>query len=462
MRQFCWYRARAAAGHPLIVPSARRVRFASRVIAAERPGLWQTQRAHRSGGCGSAKWMVDVVVASGSAARPRRSLGPGHPARFGALAAGLAASLTVLAAIAGCGSSVTPISGQASTPLSGRVGVSGGGLSGSAGSASGAGVPVNPATGVTGSAGAAVTVAPADRAQASSTTALALLATIPVKGRAAKTGYSRAEFGAAWTDDNQDPLGHNGCDTRNDILRRDLTVVRIKAGSNGCTVLAGTLHDPYTGRSIAFSRGVGTSSAVQIDHVVALSNAWQTGAQYWAAAKRVDLANDPLNLLAVDGPSNEAKGDSDAATWLPPNKAYRCAYVARQVAVKARYSLWVTAAEHDAIARILAVCPGQKAPAETGAPPATHASTRAAPPKSSKPASTPTTRTSSRSAPPPAAKVYSNCAAMHADYPHGVGRPGAADHTSGKPVTTFTVNAALYDANRKLDRDGDGIACEAR
>jgi hypothetical protein len=95
---------------------------------------------------------------------------------------------------------------------------------------------------------------------------------------------------------------------------------------------------------------------------VALSDAWQKGAQKLSFASRVQFANDPLNLLAVDGPTNSSKGDSDAATWLPPNKAYRCAYVARQVAVKRKYQLWVTSAERDAIARVLKACPGQKLP----------------------------------------------------------------------------------------------------
>ncbi len=111
-------------------------------------------------------------------------------------------------------------------------------------------------------------------------------------------------------------------------------------------------------------RGVQTSSAVQIDHVVALGDAWQKGAQRWSYDTRAEFANNPLNLLAVDGPANQQKGDSDAASWLPPNKAYRCAYVARQVAVKARYALAVTQAEHDAIQRVLQTCPSASAPTE--------------------------------------------------------------------------------------------------
>ena len=178
-----------------------------------------------------------------------------------------------------------------------------------------------------------------------------LLATIPIKGRAPMTGYDRDKFGAAWTDDNDDVDGHNGCDTRNDILRRDLLAITLKPDTRGCLVLTGVLHDPYTRTTIEFARGVGTSSKVQVDHVVALGDAWQTGAAQWSESKRVDLANDPLELLAVDGSANESKGDGDAATWLPPNKAFRCAYVERQVAVKARYGLWTTQAEHDAINR---------------------------------------------------------------------------------------------------------------
>lgn len=191
-------------------------------------------------------------------------------------------------------------------------------------------------------------------------TAAAALAELPVKGRAPKTGYSRDQFGQAWAD-----VDRNGCDTRNDILRRDLVNKSYKAGTGDCKVTSGDLPDPYTGRSIHFERGP-HSNAVQIDHVVALSNAWQTGAQKIGSDQRLAFANDPLNLLAVDGPTNEAKGDGDAATWLPSNKRFRCSYVARQVAVKKRYHLWVTSAEHDAIAGILSGCPGQKLP--TGAP----------------------------------------------------------------------------------------------
>jgi hypothetical protein len=205
-----------------------------------------------------------------------------------------------------------------------------------------------------------VIAAPSAAASGDAATALAGL---PVKGRAPKTGYDRAKFGPAWAD-----VDRNGCDTRNDILKRDLQPRTFKPGTHDCVVLTGTLADPYTARKIAFSRGQGTSEAVQIDHVVALSDAWQKGAQQLDDATRRNLANDPLNLMAVDGPTNQGKGDGDAATWLPPNRAFRCKYVARQVAVKVKYHLAVTQAEHDAIGGVLGGCPGEPLPKDPTIP----------------------------------------------------------------------------------------------
>ena len=169
------------------------------------------------------------------------------------------------------------------------------------------------------------------------------------------TGYDRDQFGQAWLD-----ADRNGCDTRNDILRRDLRGTRLKPGTGNCVVLEGTLPDPYTAQRIWFVRA--ETYSVDIDHVVALSDAWQKGAKYWDASKRIALANDPLNLLAVDASTNRSKGDGDTATWLPPNKGYRCTYVAAQVAVKKKYGLWVTAAEKSAMEKVLSGCPGQKLP----------------------------------------------------------------------------------------------------
>ncbi|MBW4096452.1 MAG: HNH endonuclease, partial [Acidobacteria bacterium] len=249
--------------------------------------------------------------------------------------------------------------------------------------------------------------------------ALDVLSTLAVKGRAAKTGYSRAQFGQAWADTDR-----NGCDTRNDILRRDLTGVTLKPGTRDCVVLQGTLADPYTGKSIAFTRGVASSRAVQIDHVVALSDAWQKGAQQLSAEQRLAFANDPLNLLAVDGPTNDAKGDGDAATWLPSNKEYRCSYVARQISVKATYNLWVTNAEHDAMAKILTNCSDQTVPTDQTAPvqaaatpapvPAPVAAAPAPAPAVAAPAAAPAPAPAPVEAAVQAAVSYANCTAVRA------------------------------------------------
>ena len=193
--------------------------------------------------------------------------------------------------------------------------------------------------------------------EASTKTAAMVLETLAVKGRAPKTGYDRAQFGPAWSD-----VDRNGCDTRNDILNRDLTSIVYKPGTRDCVVFSGTLVDPYSGEQISFLRGVATSSDVQIDHVVALSNAWQTGAFKLTYEKRLAFANDPMNLLAVKGRLNSQKGDGDAATWLPPLKNIRCAYVAQQIVVKAKYGLWVTKPEKAAMVALLEKCPGFKAP----------------------------------------------------------------------------------------------------
>ena len=173
---------------------------------------------------------------------------------------------------------------------------------------------------------------------------------LPVKGRASKTGYDREQFGPAWADVDDDR-----CDSRNQLLQASLTDVRLEPGSR-CVVLEGDLADPYTGRRIHFVHGGEYADGVDVDHLVALGDAWQKGAQQLTAGPRLQFANDPLNLRAVDPGANRQKGDGDAASWLPPNKAYRCSYVAGQVAVKAKYGLWVTGAERDAVLRVLQGC----------------------------------------------------------------------------------------------------------
>lgn len=185
-----------------------------------------------------------------------------------------------------------------------------------------------------------------------SSQALDALKSLSIKGRAPKTDYSRDKFGGDWGQ-------ANGCSMRNIILNRDLSDVVV---DEKCNVLSGVLNDPYSGKVINFKRGADTSGDVQIDHVVALSDAWQKGAQSLTQEKRVELANDPLELLAVDGDANQKKGGGDAATWLPSNKVFRCEYVARQIAVKQKYNLWVTQAEYDSIFGILQKCPDEMLP----------------------------------------------------------------------------------------------------
>ena len=248
---------------------------------------------------------------------------------------------------------------------------------------------------------------PAERpegVQAADGTALALLEELDEKGRAPKTGYDRDSFG--WRDD----MDRNGCDTRNDILRRDLEDITLKPGTDGCVVLTGTLLSPFSGESVAFDR---TASTIDIDHVVALSDAWQTGAATWDDSTKREFANDPLNLLAVEASLNRQKGDGDAATWLPPHREGRCAYVARQITVKPRYELWVKPAEADAMRRVLEDSADQPAP--------------------------------DADEPPPEADGeeprFESCEAARA--------AGAAPVRSGDP-----------GYSRHLDRDGDGTACE--
>ncbi|GAA1304401.1 GmrSD restriction endonuclease domain-containing protein [Brachybacterium tyrofermentans] len=296
--------------------------------------------------------------------------------------------------------------------------------------------------------------------EAADGTALAMLAGLDEKGRAPKTDYDRDSFG--WRND----VDRNGCDTRNDILRRDLHQITLKGGTNGCVVQLGTLESPYSGDTVDFDRA---NSTIDIDHVVALSDAWQTGAAQWDEDTRVAFANDPLNLLAVESGLNRQKSDGDAATWLPPKKDYRCEYVSRQIAVKDKYELWVKPAEADAMRGVLADCDGFAAIEDDGTVPAAgegdvvgtweepapEPEPEAAPAPEPEPAPAPTkpaTGGSSSSGDSSSNKdsgsssgggstYYKNCDAVRA--------AGAAPIHAGDP-----------GYSSKLDRDGDGVGCE--
>lgn len=191
-------------------------------------------------------------------------------------------------------------------------------------------------------------------ADTNSTLAIDVLEKLEVKGRAPKTGYEREQFYKSWPT-------IDGCNLRQRIIKRDLGDTAVIDSSDNCTVVSGEFDEPYTGSHLVFYQKSDFTKGIQIDHVVALSDAWQKGAQNLSTDERYSLATDPLNLLAVDSKTNQGKSDGDAATWLPPNKKFRCAYVARQISVKYKYHLWLTEAEKNAIKNVLKNCPEEPA-----------------------------------------------------------------------------------------------------
>ncbi|MFI7582178.1 excalibur calcium-binding domain-containing protein [Kocuria sp. M1N1S27] len=242
---------------------------------------------------------------------------------------------------------------------------------------------------------------------------------LPVAAAGTMSDYDRDALFGGWIDADGD------CeDARNEVMARDLTGV---VSADGCRVDTGTLADPYTGATIDFVRGVATSGDVQVDHVVSLGNAWVTGARRLSPTDRVALANDPLNLLAVDGPTNGSKSDKDASEWLPPDRAFACDMVAVQIAVKARYGLWVTAPEKNAMAEVLSGCPDQQLPGGT--------------PFGDVPGGAAPAEAPEGPAPAPADVHYANCTAAR--------EAGAAPLHRGDP-----------GYRNAMDGDSDGVACE--
>jgi Protein of unknown function (DUF1524) len=188
------------------------------------------------------------------------------------------------------------------------------------------------------------------------TDVLAGIAVLPQ--RVHRYDYRRAAYGDAWDDDNDAAGGHNGCDTRDDILSRDLvdkTYVSIKRCPNA--VATGTLHDPYTNATVAFQRGAKVGESVQIDHIVPLAYAWDMGAYGWTFPERLRFANDPANLLAVEGQANQDKGDSPPAQWMPPNTAFACQYAMQFMAVLRGYQLPVEQVSAGVLRQAAATCP---------------------------------------------------------------------------------------------------------
>jgi len=287
---------------------------------------------------------------------------------------------------------------------------------------------------------------------ASGDRAVTALATLTVKGKSAMTGYDREQYGAAWAD-----VDHNGCDTRNDVLDRDLTDKTYREGTHSCIVTTGTIVSPYTGSTISFERGNVTSLEVQIDHVVALANSWVTGAQRWDTETRKAFANDPLNLLAVDGASNSKKLASDASAWLPKSKAFRCTYVALQISVKAKYGLAVTKAEKTAMRSVLDACPAQTTYTSHPVPAKTTAGRTGSSASSSKTSSSATNKgaTSSKAKTSPKAGAKAGSKPAAATDPQ-FGTCGEAVKNGYGPYVDG--EDPEYDWYR--DGDGDGVVCE--
>ena len=289
------------------------------------------------------------------------------------------------------------------------------------------------------------------RAGSSATgTALAMLDELTVKGRAPKTGYDPDQF--KWRSD----ADHNGCDTRNDVLRRDLKDITLKAGTKGCVVIAGDLSDEYKGETYAFDR---SPNNIDIDHVVARSNAWQTGAAKFDEDTLKEFGNDPLNLLAVSSNLNRQKGDGDAATWLPPNKSYRCEYVARQIAVKHKYGLWVVEAEKTAMEGVLATCDEQPAFAEDVSWPAPGDGDNVTIAQETKKPTEPegsSGSTGSGSSESSGSKGSAGSSASGASN----GSTYFKNCTAAREAGAAPVRAGDPGYSSHLDRDGDGIGCE--
>ncbi|WP_084129181.1 DUF1524 domain-containing protein [Demequina sp. NBRC 110055] len=269
--------------------------------------------------------------------------------------------------------------------------------------------------------------------------AMAAVFALAVREAASSDGYSREQFGDGWVD-----VDRNGCSTRDDMLGERLKNIEI---SGSCTVTAGDLPDPFTGEWIHFERG--GASEVDIDHLVALSAAWTTGAQDLTYSERVSFANDPLNLEPVDAGENRSKGDDDASEWLPPEADFRCEYVARQVAVKAKYSLWVTPAELDAMVDVLETCPDQELPAPGDQPVvSTGLGEAPAPAKTAEPQDTPAPKKSSNAQ---AAPTETSEPELDERYPYCKDLPSGY----GPYVKGTDPEYEWYS-----DRDGDGVVCE--
>lgn len=284
-------------------------------------------------------------------------------------------------------------------------------------------------------------------------TALAMLDELKVKGRAPKTGYDSDLF--KWRSD----ADHNGCDTRNDVLRRDLRDLTLKAGTKGCVVIAGDLTDQYKGETYAFDR---SPNNIDIDHIVARSNAWQTGAASFDADTLKEFGNDPLNLLAVSSSLNRQKGDGDAATWLPPAKSFRCEYVSRQIAIKHKYELWVVNAEKSAMQRVLDACADEPAFAQevSWLEPGQGRGVTTTEEEQTKPGSGTSSESSSGGGSESGPAGASGTTEKSKSGSSGSGSVHFKNCTAARDAGAAPVHRGDPGYASHLDRDGDGVGCE--
>lgn len=194
------------------------------------------------------------------------------------------------------------------------------------------------------STSAAAVKTDATSAPASPTRASIVLKTLAVRSES-RSGYQRTLFNH-WRDADGD-----SCDTREEVLIRQ-SQVSAQVGP-GCRVYSGRWTSAYDAVVVT------DPSTLDIDHVVALAEAWDSGASRWSFTTRQAFANDLAftgSLIAVTASSNRSKSDRDPAEWLPGNSAYRCTYVTTWIAVKYRWSLSIDSAEKSALQRQVTAC----------------------------------------------------------------------------------------------------------
>lgn len=158
------------------------------------------------------------------------------------------------------------------------------------------------------------------------------------------SGYSRSLF-KHWVDADND-----GCNTREEVLISESSS-RAQVDAYGCKVIEGNWFSPYD--NVAHTN----PSELDIDHMVPLKEAWDSGARNWSSSQRQLFANDlsdPRALIAVTAGQNRSKSDRDPSNWIPPNPQYLCTYLTEWVAIKFRWRLSMDPSEFGRVKNLLA------------------------------------------------------------------------------------------------------------